>query len=86
MGVIAIDTVAADAGRDVCRVVLASTASTMRDGARRVPPFIPASQRYYWTSLWQRDELASLEDIKNRDVRRFADPLDAARWLLSDED
>ncbi len=51
-----------------------------------VPPAIPASQLYYWTSLWQEGERESREDIDRGDAVRFSDPLDAIRWLLSSEE
>lgn len=43
----------------------------------------PASQRYYWSARWQRDERESLREIERGNVRRFANPLNAARWLLA---
>jgi hypothetical protein len=53
---------------------------------RRMPLFIPAEQAYYWSSQWQRDEAASLADLKAGKARTFDDPQDAIRHLLSDDD
>lgn len=64
-----------------------ATSSTLRrePGRYLVPPAIPSSQRYFWTRLWQMGEEESREDLARGDVRRFSDPLDAIRWLLSDD-
>lgn len=51
---------------------------------RHVPLFIPADQVYYWSSQWQRDEAASLADLKAGHARTFNDPADAVRDLFSD--
>ncbi len=62
-----------------------STAASLRMevGGRRIPLSIPVSQRYFWTRTWQQGEAESVRDIANGDVRTFADPLDAIRWLLA---
>ena len=62
------------------------TSSSSRFMLGAVPPAIPASQLYYWTSMWQEGERESREDIDRGDAVRFSDPLDAIRWLLSSEE
>ncbi len=87
MNEMVIDPGASMSGPSSAMILLESTASMITPTAgSRVPPWIPASQRYYWSSRWQRDQLASLIDIENGDTRRFENPIDAIRWLLSDED
>lgn len=86
MSDVVIDPITVDSSYYLCTVVLEGTESLLGDAHdRRVPPWIPASQRYYWSSQWQREELASLQDIKNGDVHRFGNSMDAIRWLLSDD-
>lgn len=63
-----------------------STSSTIRWRPGHVPPSIPAAQRYFWTKVWQAGEAESREDLAAGDVRRFDDPLEAIRWLLSEDD
>jgi hypothetical protein len=64
-----------------------STESTVSvTEGRRIPPSIPASQRYFWTARWQEGEAESARDIAEGEKRRFENPLDAVRWLLSDDD
>ena len=82
-----IDTAASAQLPAMTRFVVDSTSSSMSAAAgRRVPSSIPASQRYFWTRLWQAGEAESAEDIATGAVRRFDNPLDAVRWLLSGED
>ncbi len=89
MSHVAIDPNGVESGSAWMVVLSDATASSLPEdavGERNVPAWIPASQRYFWTSKWQRDELESLRDIESGDVRRFVDPLDAVRWLLSSDD
>lgn len=51
-----------------------------------VPPAIPASQRYYWSMAWQRDEREALRELENGDFVEFDNTLDLFRWLLSPDD
>lgn len=68
-------------------LVVGSTESTLlRQADPRVPLSIPASQRYFWTTRWQVGEEESRHDIANGEVEQFDDPLDAIRWLLSEEE
>jgi len=55
-----------------------------RHGGRGIPASIPSSQRYIWSSLWRQGEMESDADLARGDVERFANPLDAVRWLLSE--
>ena len=64
--------------------VTVSTVSKAPRGA--VPPAIPASQMYFWTELWQQGERETREDFERGDTVSFKNPLDAIRWLLSDEE
>ena len=48
------------------------------------PAAIPSSQRYYWTSRWQRDEAESRASHMRGEAREFEDPNAAIHWLLSD--
>ncbi len=50
------------------------------------PARVPASQLYYWTSMWQQGEQESLRDVASGNTARFSDPLDAIRWLLGTEE
>lgn len=88
MSSLLINTGAVHSGAESYRVRLDATASSLSDPdtSRQVPAWIPASQRYYWTSRWQRDELESLRELERGEGRRFGNPLDAIRWLLSDDD
>jgi hypothetical protein len=47
-----------------------------------IPAFIPADQAYYWSIPWQESERKALDDIAAGRARTFADPTDAARYLL----
>lgn len=51
-----------------------------------VPASIPAAQRYFWSALWQKGEAEAIRDIEEGRVKRFEDPIDAIRWLLSDDE
>lgn len=80
-----LDTRAATGCR-VGRFPVRSTLSSVPEGRRgHMPLSIPASQRYFWTAHWQQGEAESRRDQENGEVRRFADPSDAIRWLLSDD-
>ena len=65
--------------------VVESTVASLSEEGRLVPASIPASQRYFWTARWQAGEAESRRDIANGEVEQFDDPLDAIRWLLSEE-
>lgn len=52
---------------------------------RTVPAFIPVDEEFYWTSKWQEGERRALADLKAGRFRQFSDPLDAIRWLLSED-
>lgn len=54
--------------------------------AGAMPSAIPRSQVYFWTSRWQRDEAAAIEELRNGLGRCFDDATEAIRWLLSDDD
>jgi hypothetical protein len=47
---------------------------------------VPESQRYYWTRAWQQNERVAVEEVARGKGRRFDNPADAIRWLLSSED
>lgn len=63
--------------------VLESAATGLK--SRRVPFLMPASETYYWSSQWQRDEAETLADGE-RVVFDSDDPEDAAKWLRDLED
>ncbi len=48
-----------------------------------LPPSIPKSQVYYWSTLWQFGEAEALEELRDGGGMRFDDPADAVRWLFS---
>lgn len=54
--------------------------------SRVAPPTIPRSQACYWTSSWQRQEGAALEEIRAGEVVRFSSSREAIQWLLADDD
>jgi hypothetical protein len=49
-----------------------------------IPAFISAHQTYYWSSQWQESERQALADLASGHARTFADPNDAARYLLGE--
>lgn len=65
------------------RTVAASMKQALKP-RRRVPLFIPASQVYYWSSQWQRDEAESLANLRAGRSKTFDKPTDALRYLLDD--
>jgi len=57
-----------------------------QEAERRVPLMISSEQEYYWTHAWQEGELEALEEINAGETHVFANPKEAIRWLLSEED
>lgn len=51
-----------------------------------VPPVLNRSQAYYWTHIWQQREREAVKELREGKSRVFADPADAIRWLLSDDE
>jgi hypothetical protein len=52
-----------------------------------LPFSVPRSQLYYWTTRWQEDEQASLDELARGEGRSFPNAAEAIRWLLApDED
>jgi len=50
-----------------------------------LPPVISRSQAYYWSVAWQMGEKEALQELARGEGRRFDDPTEAIRWLLSDD-
>lgn len=46
---------------------------------------VPASQRWFWTEEWQKDEREADENIRTGNVKSFNNLDDAFNWLDSDE-
>ena len=67
-------------------VTVGSSVSAMRDQARTVPFVIPREDEFYWTMGWQEGERRALIDLQEGRSRSFTNPLDAIRWLLSEDD
>jgi hypothetical protein len=73
----------------VASASLSQTTINPRTGAahpRQLPVSVPRAQLYYWSRLWQRGEERALRDLQAGRSRRFDDPTDAVRWLLSEDD
>lgn len=47
---------------------------------------VPASQRYYWTDVWQAGERETLVALDQGHGIRFSSGREFADWLLSDND
>lgn len=80
---------AQDSGNDRMRLAAYSTASTTTSGSaarQRIPFSIPASQLYYWSDAWQREELASMADYARGDFDEFENVDAAIRFLLRADD
>ena len=50
-----------------------------------LPVSVPRAQLYFWSRLWQEGEERALRDLAEGRSRRFDNPTEAIRWLLSDE-
>lgn len=46
---------------------------------------VPASQRWFWTEEWQKDEREADENIRTGNVKSFNNLDDVFNWLDSDE-
>lgn len=56
------------------------------DFAMHLVPGIPSSQTYYWKRAWQDGEAEARAEREAGLAKRFANPNDAIRWLLSSDE
>ena len=47
---------------------------------------VPTDQLYLWSSAWQEQEREALAELEAGNGRQFSSAIDAAKWLLSDDD
>lgn len=62
-----------------------SGSSGSRGSGNEPAQSIPKSQRYYWTSSWQRHESLAVEELRRGEGRVFSDMTAAIAWLDADD-